>query len=170
MIEKEKFELKNYNTFRMESIADVVYFPENIDEFVELLKKVQHPKIMGAASNVLFGILGVKEPLIFTSHLDKITLEDDVLDVECGVKSPFLANFALANSITGFEFLAQIPSYIGGNIWMNASAHEQCISDNLISCRIFDILKKEDRVIEKTVCILNTEALYLKSIQTAALF
>jgi UDP-N-acetylenolpyruvoylglucosamine reductase len=32
---------------------------------------------------------------------------------------------------------------------MNASAHEQSISDNLISCRIFDIVRGEDRVIEK---------------------
>ncbi len=149
MIVKEKFELKNYNTFRMESVADIAYFPENMDEFVELLKKVKNPKIMGAASNILFGALGVKEPLIFTSHLDEIKLEDDILHVECGAKSPFLANFALANSITGFEFLAQIPSYVGGNICMNSSAHDQCISDNLISCRIFDILKGEDRVIEK---------------------
>ncbi len=150
MIVKEKFELKNYNTFRMESVADIVYFPETVDEFVELLKKIKNPKIMGAASNVLFGTLGVKEPLIFTSNLDKIKLEDDILDVECGVKSPFLANFALANSITGFEFLAQIPSYVGGNIYMNSGAHEQCISDNLISCRIFDTLKQEDRIIGKS--------------------
>jgi UDP-N-acetylmuramate dehydrogenase len=86
MIVKEKFELKNYNTFRMESIADKVYFPESVDELVELLKEVKNPKIMGAASNMLFGILGVKEPLIFTTHLDKINLKDDVLEVECGCK------------------------------------------------------------------------------------
>ena len=61
----------------------------------------------------------------------------------CGVKGPLLSQKACENSLSGFEFMIGFPGTIGGEIFMNASCHGQCISDNLIRCCLFDKEKKE---------------------------
>ena len=62
---------------------------------------------------------------------------------DCGVKGQLLSQKACEASLTGFEFMIGFPGTIGGEVFMNASCHGQCISDNLIRCCLFDKKKKE---------------------------
>ena len=49
-----------------------------------------------------------------------------------------ISNFALENSLTGFEFLSCIPGTIGGGIRMNSGCYEEDISKILLSVQAMD--------------------------------
>ena len=61
-----------------------------------------------------------------------------------GVKGPLLSQKSFVKILlAGFEFMIGFPGTIGGEIYMDASCHGQCISDNLVRCCVFDKEKKE---------------------------
>ena len=49
-----------------------------------------------------------------------------------------VSNFALENSLSGFEFLSCIPGTIGGGIRMNSGCYDEDISKILISVQVMD--------------------------------
>ncbi len=141
----QNLNLKPYNTYGIKSIGKNVYFPKNEDELICLLK-TKKGIVIGNASNILFSSSGVEEDLIFLKNLNKIKDNGETVYAEAGVKSPVFSNYALDCGFTGFEFLIPIPSTIGGNIYMNASAHGEAISDYLVSVRVWD--KDDNKVLE----------------------
>lgn len=146
---KENFPVKNLTSFKIGGAVENLYFPKTQAEFVYLLKKLNSPIILGNWSNVLISSAGIQGNVICTSKLNKIEIEDTKVVAECGVKGPALAKIASENELSGFEFMAGFPGSIGGNIYMNASAHQQSISDFLVSIDVFDTSKKEVFTIEK---------------------
>ena len=50
------FHLTNYNTLKIDSIADYFYIPDNYGEMITLFKKYKEetPVVIGNGSNVLF--------------------------------------------------------------------------------------------------------------------
>lgn len=146
---KENYNIKNLTSFKIGGTVDKLYFPKTQQEFIYLLKTLNHPIIIGNWSNVLISSDGIRGNVISTANLDRITIEDTKIIAECGVKGPKLAKVALENELTGFEFMSGFPGSVGGNIYMNASAHEQSISDFLVSICVFDMSKKEVLTIER---------------------
>lgn len=148
---KENYNVKNLTSFKIGGIAENLYYPKTQAEFIYLLKKLNSPLILGNWSNVLISSAGIQGNVICTSKLNNIEIEDTKIVAECGVKGPALAKIASENELTGFEFMAGFPGSIGGNIYMNASAHQQSISDFLVKINVFDINKKEVLTIEKKI-------------------
>lgn len=146
---KENCPIKNLTSFKIGGAVEKLYFPKNQQEFIYLLKKLNNPIIIGNWSNVLISSSGVAGNVISTSKLNKIEIDGTKVFSECGVKGPTLAKAATDNELSGFEFMAGFPGSIGGNIYMNASAHSQAISDFLVRITVFDMSKKEVLVIEK---------------------
>lgn len=148
---KENYPVKNLTSFKIGGEVDKLYFPKNEQEFIFLLKTLHSPIILGNWSNVLISSAGIRGSVISTLKLDEIKIDDTYIYAQGGVKGPALAKVASENGLSGFEFMAGFPGSIGGNIYMNASAHAQSISDFLISIRVFDTSKKEVLTIEKKV-------------------
>lgn len=146
---KENHPIKNLTSFKIGGNIERLYFPKTQQEFVHLLKTLKNPLIFGQWSNVLISSSGIKNDVISTSKLDKIEIKGTKVIVDCGVKGPMLSQKALEKGLSGFEFMIGFPGSIGGNIYMNASAHAQCISDYLTSVCVFDTIKKEVLVIAK---------------------
>lgn len=146
---KENYPVKNLTSFKIGGLIDKLYFPKNEQEFIYLLKTLNHPIIIGNWSNVLISSQGIRGNVICTAKLSKVEIEDTNIYAECGVKGPTIAKMASENELSGFEFMVGFPGSIGGNIYMNASAHSQSISDFLVSIRVFDMSKKEILIIEK---------------------
>ena len=48
----ENFELKNFNTLKMSSVADVAYFVKNEAQLCSLFEKNEKLEMLGAGSNV----------------------------------------------------------------------------------------------------------------------
>lgn len=146
---KENCQIQNLTSFKIGGVVDKLYFPKTQQEFVYLLKTLYSPIIIGNWSNVLISSKGIKGNVICTAKLCNIDIKGTRVFADCGVKGPKLAQVALENELTGFEFMTGFPGSIGGNIYMNASAHSQSISDFLVRISVFDMVKKEVLVIEK---------------------
>lgn len=146
---KENYPLKNLTSFKIGGNAGKLYFPKTQQEFIHLLKTIKDPLVFGNWSNVLISSAGIQENVISTAKLDKIEIKGTRIYADCGVKGPMLAQKALDSSLGGFEFMIGFPGSIGGNVYMNASAHSQSISDFLVSVCVFDTVKEEVLVLEK---------------------
>ena len=135
---KTECNLSPYNTLRIESIADDVYFPSTLNEFTLLLANLDNPLVIGGGSNILLSSKGIKRPVIVVKHLNKVDIEPPVFVVEAGVPVSKISEMALELKLHGFEFLTALPASLGGAVCMNAGANGQAISDYFISAEVYD--------------------------------
>ena len=140
---RENYEIKKYTSFKVGGKVNKVYFPKTQEELVFLLKNLKDYVLLGNCSNVLISSNGYKGNLILTTQMKHFEINGTRVIADCGVKGQLLSQKACEASLTGFEFMIGFPGTIGGEVFMNASCHGQCISDNLIRCCLFDKKKKE---------------------------
>ncbi len=140
---RENFDAKNLTSFKVSGLIERAYFPKNVNELIEVLKTVKKPIVLGNCSNVLLSSCGISGDVIFTQKCNAINIDDKKVYAECGLKGPMASNEVLKHSLSGFEFMIGFPGSIGGEVYMNASAKEQAISDHLSSVQVFDLDKKE---------------------------
>ena len=81
--------------------------------------------------------------LIFTSYLNKISIDNDVMSAECGAKITDCSVVASINGLAGLEFACGIPGSVGGAVFMNCSAFEKSISDVILCAEVYDISLKK---------------------------
>ena len=147
------FHLTNFNTLKIDSIADLFYMPDNYGEMISLFKKFKKenltPIVLGNGSNVLFSSKGIKQPIIHTGKIKSTFNIDSTIEVEAGFKTQALSKLALEKKLSGFEFLIGIPATLGGAIYMNAGAHGQTISDYLISAKVYDYKNNKTLTLKK---------------------
>ena len=147
---KENFEIKNYTTFKIGGKFRKVWLPKTQQELVVLLKELKDYIVLGNCSNILVSSNGYKGNLILTTEMRNYEINGSRVIADCGVKGPLLSQKACEASLSGFEFMIGFPGTIGGEVYMNASCHGQCISDYLMRCCLFDKKKKEIVYKEKT--------------------
>lgn len=152
MIIKEDFEIKNLTTFKIGGKVKKIYFPETQSEFVELIRKNSSALVLGNCSNVLISSNGYNGEIILTTELKQFEIRGTKVFASCGVKGPMLAQKTAEEGLSGLEFMIGFPGSIGGEVYMNAGAHGQCISDSLTQCCLFDkntneiVYKKKDEL------------------------
>lgn len=146
---KENYEIKNLTTFKVGGNVKQIYFPANQQEFVYLLKTIKNPLILGGGSNVIFSSQGYDGVVISTIKMSQIFVRGTKILVECGVKGPFASQTTYNSSLSGFEFMIGFPGTLGGNIFMNAGAHGQNISDTFTKACLYDLKTKEVVYFEK---------------------
>lgn len=146
---RENFDAKNLTSFKVSTQIEYAYFPKNSEELIYLLKNIDNPIVLGNCSNVLLSSYGIKGHVIFTQKCNSITIDGTKVFAECGLKGPMASNETLKHSLSGFEFMIGFPGSIGGEVYMNASAKEQAISDCLTSAKVFDMDTKEILTLSK---------------------
>lgn len=156
----QNFELKNYTTFKIGGQAKNLYFPENIDEFAQLLVDKENAIVLGGMSNVLVSSLGVEQDIISTKKLINYEINNTKIYAQAGVMGPILSRQATENNLSGMEFMCGFPGSIGGIVSMNGGAHNQCISDIFEQATVFDKKSKEIKVLFKNDMLFD----YRKSI------
>lgn len=144
MLLKTDFNISKLTSFKIGGNIHKVFSPKTIDEFVEILQNNPDAKVFGNLSNTLISSYGYSGTVILTGDLNDIKIDGETIIAQCGVKGPRLAQFAMENALSGFEFMIGFPGSVGGNICMNASANAQCISDNLIKVLCY----KDGNIIE----------------------
>ena len=134
------FQLTNFNTLKINSMAKLFYMPDNYGEMISLFKKYKEntPVVLGAGSNVLFSSNTIEQPIIYTGRIEQIKCFNSIIEVETGYRTQSLSKYALSKNLSGFEFLIGIPASLGGAVYMNAGAHNQSISDRLVSVKVYD--------------------------------
>ncbi len=145
----ENYEIKNETTFKIGGIVKKTAFPQSYNELLELLKSEEYDLILGNCSNVLFSSNKIDKNIIITKAFDKYLIDNNRIKISVGTKGSIIANECLKRNLSGFEFLSGFPGSFGGMIYMNASAHNQSISDTFVSAKVYDLENKEVKIIEK---------------------
>ena len=140
---KENFEVKPLTTYKIGGKVKCIYFPENLEEFTTLLRKLDNYIVLGNCSNVIFSSNGYSGNIILTTEMKNFEIKGTRVYADCGVKDPLISQKVSEQSLSGLEFLIGLPGTIGGAVYMNAGAHGQCIADVLVSCCLFDRETKE---------------------------
>jgi len=136
--------LSNYSWFNLGGPAKVVFKPKNLSElsnFLKNLKGYRKIKVLGAGSNTLIRDGGFDGIIIkFGKSFDHLSLFDEnTLIAGAAALDKNVSNFALENSLSGFEFLSCIPGTIGGGIRMNSGCYDEDISKILLSVQAMDL-------------------------------
>ena len=143
--ENVRFEedLKKKNWFNIGGKTKVFFKAHNLKELVNFLKKLNKQEkifILGAGSNTLitdnlFDGVVIK----LSKNFNNISLlGEDIIIAGSSVLDKSLSEFAMQNSLSGFEFLSCIPGTIGGGIKMNAGCFGKEFKDILISIQSID--------------------------------
>ena len=140
---RENCDIKQMTTFKIGGPVKRLYLPKNQQELVYLLNTLDNYIVLGNCSNVLISSQGYDGNLILTTQMKEFFIRGNQVVAECGVKGPLLAQKTAENGLSGFEFMIGFPGTVGGEIYMNASAHGQAVSDTLTRCCVFDTENKE---------------------------
>ena len=136
-------DLKKKNWFNIGGKTKVFFKAHNLKELVSFLKKLNNQEkifILGAGSNTLitdnlFDGVVIK----LSKNFNNISLlGEDIIIAGSGVLDRSLSEFAMQNSLSGFEFLSCIPGTIGGGIKMNAGCFDKEFKDILLSIQSID--------------------------------
>lgn len=145
----KNLDLTKYNSYRTKATCSVGYFPEHEDDLVLVFNKlgIQPFIVLGNGNNTILSKSYYDEPfIILNGYFDAIKVCDTVIEAEAGATILEVSNIALQNSLTGAEFLYDIPSSVGGAIVMNAGTKEGETKNILLKVRYLDL---EDMVIKE---------------------
>ena len=138
----EDISLKKYNTYRLDTIAKYLVFPDNKDNLRELLKflvkeGIKHV-VLGNGSNVIFAYDYYDGVVILLNKFDKIEILDNVIKVDAGYSLPKLAIEVSKMGLEGLEFAAAIPGLVGASVAMNAGAYNSSMDDVVENVLVLD--------------------------------
>ena len=115
-------------SFKVGGIADIVVYPENIEDIRETILFAREEGIevflLGLGSNLLVGDKGIRGIVINLARGFKgiRLLNDNVLNCCAGASLGLVVSQSARYGLRGAEFLAGIPGTLGGAIRMNAGA------------------------------------------------
>jgi len=146
---KFNYDLKKKTWFNIGGKAKAFYKADSLKELIKFLKKIRNCEkifILGAGSNTLITDKKFNGVVIkLTNNFNNISLlNKEIIIAGSAAKDNSLSEFAMENSLGGFEFLSCIPGTIGGGIKMNAGCFKREFKDILISIQA---LNKSGQVI-----------------------
>ncbi|MEJ6951413.1 UDP-N-acetylmuramate dehydrogenase [Natronospora cellulosivora (SeqCode)] len=151
---KFDFPLKEYTSFKIGGNVDVLAIPSSPEALKELLALINKTKIpvfiLGKGSNIIVGDKGYRGIVIYTSNLDKVSINEKIITAEAGITLASLANKALDAELSGLEFASGIPGTLGGALYMNAGAYDGEMKDVISEATLYTYqgekitLKKEE--------------------------
>jgi len=138
-------DLKKKNWFNIGGKAKAFYKANDLKDLIKFLKKIDNNEkifILGAGSNTLitdnlFDGIVIK----LSKNFNNISLlGENIIIAGSAVLDKSLSDFAMENSLSGFEFLSCIPGTVGGGIKMNAGCFNKEFKDILLSIQAIDKL------------------------------
>ena len=140
---KLDYDLKKKNWFNIGGKTKIYYKANNLKELIKFLKKIQNKEkifILGGGSNVLITDKKFDGVVIkLANNFNNISLlNEEIIIAGSSVTDKSLSDFAMENSLGGFEFLSCIPGTIGGGIKMNAGCFQREFKDILISVQVLN--------------------------------
>ena len=135
---KFDYDLKKKNWFNIGGKTKIYYKADNLRDLIKFLKKIENKEkvfVLGNGSNTLITDKTYDGVVIkLSNNFNNISLlSNDIIIAGSAVGDKSLSEFAMNNSLGGFEFLSCIPGTVGGGIKMNAGCFGREFRDILIS-------------------------------------
>ena len=138
----ENISLKKYNNYRLDTKAKYIFFPKNIEELIKLLKLIKDNKlkyvVLGNGSNVIFKDEYYDGIVIKLDKFNNLKIDKNKIIVGAGYPLIGLVQETVNNNLSGLEFAAGIPGYIGASVAMNAGAYKHSISEVVESVKVIN--------------------------------
>ena len=139
--------LSKHSWFSLGGPAKVVFRPKTLNElsiFLKNMREFDKIRVLGVGSNTLIRDGGFNGIIIKLgksfSHLS--LFDENKIISGASALDKNVSNFALKNSLSGFEFLSCIPGTIGGGIHMNSGCYGEDISKIIVSVQAMDFSGK----------------------------
>ena len=133
------FSLKNYNSFKLDSIVKEIWFPESLQELqgTLLLLKNKSFGVLAGGTNVILKpeiskIIGLKHMPQVLNFYREGTI------ATANVSTSYFILKAIENKVVGIEGLLGIPGTLGGAIIMNSGSGLYIISNYLLGITTID--------------------------------
>ena len=135
--------LSKLSWFNLGGPAKVLFRPKSLQElslFLKEIKGIKKIKVLGVGSNTLIRDGGFDGIIIkFGNSFSHLSLfNSNTIIAGASALDKNVSNFALKNSISGFEFMSCIPGTVGGAVRMNSGCYGNDISKILISVQVMD--------------------------------
>ena len=135
---KFDYNLKKKNWFNIGGNTKIYYKAKNLKDLIRFLKIIKNEEkffILGGGSNTLISDKTFDGVVIkLSNNFNNISLlSEEIIIAGSAVTDKLLSEFAMENSLGGFEFLSCIPGTVGGGIKMNAGCFDREFKDILIS-------------------------------------
>ena len=135
---KFDYDLKKKNWFNIGGKTKIFYKADNLKELIKFLKKIENKVktfVLSGGSNTLITDSTYDGVVIKLSNnfSNMSLLSEDIIIAGSAVGDKSLSEYAMSNSLGGFEFLSCIPGTVGGGIKMNAGCFGREFKDILIS-------------------------------------
>ena len=135
--------LSKHTTFRIGGPARYFLTPDREEALKEVILMCKDNNIdfyvIGNGSNLLVSDKGYDGVVIkIGENLREIRCEEDKIYATAGATLAGIAQTALKNSLTGFEFAAGIPGTLGGALVMNAGAYGGEMKQVVESAKLLD--------------------------------
>ena len=141
MITKLNENLSSITSIGVGGKCKAILFPENEEEFVNLLKSLNGKekfKIVGNGTNLLFSDNFHDIYVICTKKIaKKMSKRRNCVTFSSSTTLFDAYQFCLKNHLSGFEKLATIPGNIGGSLTSGASCFKKSIYDDLEKIQVF---------------------------------
>ena len=148
---KEDISLKNYNTYRVNTITKFLVFPKSIEELKTILKFLKENNIryyiLGNGSNIILSMDYYDGVMIKLDNLNSIIYKDSLVTADAGCSLIKLSLDTIEKGLSGMEFATGIPGCVGASVAMNAGAYNSDISTILKEATI---LTKDNQIVAMT--------------------
>jgi len=166
--------LSKLSWFNIGGPAKILFRPKDLKElslFLKETKGINKIKVLGAGSNTLIRDGGFDGVIIkFGKSFSHLSLfNKSTLIAGSSALDKDVSNFALENSMSGFEFLSCIPGTIGGAIRMNSGCYGEDISKILVSVQAMDlsgqikIINSSDIKFSYRSCSLEKDLIFISA-------
>ena len=117
---KENVDLKEYNTYKISTIAKYMAFPKTQDEIINLVKCAKENNIkyfiLGNGSNVILPDTEFDGVVIDLKEYNNFEIKDNKVYAESGCMLPTIGYKAISMSLKGLEWVCGIPGTVGASI------------------------------------------------------
>ncbi len=145
--------LSSLTSMQVGGDADCLLFPRDPGAFLRLLDCLYDTatpfRILGNGTKLIAPDEGVRDVLVATARLDRISRADTALRLGAGVPLPRAANAAREAGLSGMEELYGIPGTVGGAIKMNAGAFGRELGELVSAVTVYDPRSREVSVLRR---------------------
>lgn len=153
---RERFDISRISAVRIGGTAEIAAYPRCEEELISLVRFLRDRgegyRVVGGASNILFGDGNIKTVIIFTGRISSIRISDKTIFAECGARLGEICKLAREASLGGLEELSGIPGSVGGAVAGNSGAFGAELSDYMEYVRAYDPRDDTIREIPASEC------------------
>lgn len=168
MIIEKNVNLKPFNTFGINSIANRFFVIENNDDLLNLFNnyRLENVFVLGGGSNILLIKEFYPDVIFFANQELKIISSDKdftIVEVSAGYNWHRFLEFCLRNNLHGMENLALIPGNCGAAPIQNIGAYGVEQSEFFYSATAFDIKTKSFKEFDNKDCNFSYRESFFKN-------